>query len=67
MEKLIKIVEKLGFVERRQKGSHISFYHEDGRVLTIPFHAGREIPVGLLSHIIKQELKINREEFFKLL
>lgn len=67
VEKLISIVKKLGFEERRQKGSHISFYHSDGRVLTIPFHKRREIPVGLLNHIIKHELKISREEFFELL
>ena len=67
VEKLIKIVKKLGFEERRQKGSHISFYHSDGRVLTIPFHSGREIPIGLLNKIIKHDLKMSREEFLGLL
>lgn len=62
-EKLIKIVKKMGFEERRQKGSHKSFYHPNGRVLTIPFHKGREIPKGLLNNIIKHDLKISRKEF----
>ena len=66
-EKLIKIIEKIGFEEKRQKGSHKSFYHPDGRVLTIPFHKGKEIPKGLLNKIIKHELKISRKEFEKYL
>lgn len=38
-EKLVKIVQKLGFKKIRQKGSHISFIHPDSRILTIPLHA----------------------------
>ena len=64
-EKLVSIIQKMGFEERRQKGSHKSFYHSAGRVLTIPFHKGKEIPVGLLNKIIKHELRITREEFEK--
>ena len=67
VEKFIQILQELGFEEHRQKGSHKSFYHSDGRVLTVPFHPGKEIPVGLLSKIIKFQLKISREEFEKLL
>ncbi len=66
-EKLIKILQKMGFEEKRQKGSHKSFYNPDGRILTVPFHKGKEISVDLLSKIIKQELKITREEFEKYL
>ncbi len=62
-EKLIKIIQKMGFEEKRQKSSHKSFYNPDGRVLTIPFHKGKEIPKGLLNKIIKHELKISRKEF----
>jgi len=35
---MAKILEKLGFKEVRQKGSHKSFKHEDGRTTVIPFH-----------------------------
>ncbi|MDO8624947.1 MAG: type II toxin-antitoxin system HicA family toxin [Candidatus Diapherotrites archaeon] len=62
---LIRIVQKLGFEEVRQKGSHKTFMHADGRVLTIAVHVSRPIPPGLLNRIIKQELKIAREEFLK--
>ena len=62
---LIKIVQKIGFQEVRQKGSHKTFTHPDGRILTVAFHANRPIPVGLLNKIIKQELRMAREEFIK--
>ena len=67
VEKLVSLVEKIGFCELRQKGSHKTFCHKDGRILTIPFHKGSEIPVGLLSKIIKFDLKLSREEFEGLL
>ena len=66
-EKLIKIIEKLGFIQARQVGSHKNFEHLDGRKTTVPFHPGKEIGVSLLNKIIKKDLKISREEFFKLL
>lgn len=64
---LCKAVLKLGFVEERQKGSHKTFTHSDGRKLTIPFHSNKPIPLGLLNKIIKQDLNIEREELVKIL
>lgn len=37
-KQLIKILQELGFVETRQKGSHKFFAHSDGRVTSVPFH-----------------------------
>ena len=37
------ILEKLGFVEVRQRGSHKQYRHADGRSTTVPFHSGRDI------------------------
>ena len=65
--KLVKIVLKLGFEEVRQKGSHKIFSHSDGRFLVIPIHSNKPIPAGLLNKIIKQDLRLTREEFLKLL
>jgi predicted RNA binding protein YcfA (HicA-like mRNA interferase family) len=64
---LIKVALKLGFIETRQKGSHKIFSHADGRKLTIPFHSNKPVPPGLLNKIIKQDLRISRDEFSKLL
>ncbi|MFH1588005.1 MAG: type II toxin-antitoxin system HicA family toxin [Candidatus Diapherotrites archaeon] len=63
-KKLIKLVEKIGFKEIRQKGSHKTFQHADGRILTIAVHS-KPIPPGLLNKIIKNDLMITREEFLK--
>jgi predicted RNA binding protein YcfA (HicA-like mRNA interferase family) len=41
-QELCKTVLKLGFVEERQKGSHKTFAHSDGRKLTIPFHSNKQ-------------------------
>jgi len=30
-QEIVRILEKLGFVEVRQRGSHKQFRHEDGR------------------------------------
>ena len=45
------ILNKLGFVEVRQRGSHKQFRHEDGRATTVPFHGPREISPLLLRQI----------------
>lgn len=63
---LIKILNRLGFVEVRQKGSHIQFRHPDGRGTTVPNHKGRDISPILLKQIIK-DIKIELTELNKLL
>jgi predicted RNA binding protein YcfA (HicA-like mRNA interferase family) len=47
------LIEKMGFLEVRQKGSHKQFRHPDGRFTTIPFHPGRDISPVLLRQIAK--------------
>ena len=60
-----KVLEKLGFEFKRQKGSHMLFEHSDGRTTVIPNHPGEKIDRGLLNKIIKHDLQINRGEFLK--
>ena len=48
------ILEKLGFVNVRQRGSHKQYRHEDGRSTTLAFHAGRDITPILLRQIAKE-------------
>ncbi len=47
------ILEKLGFAEIRQRGSHRQYRHSDGRHTTVPFHGGRDISPLLLKQIAK--------------
>ena len=47
------ILQKLDFVEVRQRGSHKQYRHADGRCTTLPFHTGRDISPILLRQIAK--------------
>jgi predicted RNA binding protein YcfA (HicA-like mRNA interferase family) len=49
---VIRALERLGFVEVRQRGAHRQFRHPDGRGTTVPFHSGRDIAPPLLRQII---------------
>ena len=48
-----QILERLGFPEVRQRGSHKQYRHTDGRCTTVPFHPGRDISPFLLRQIAK--------------
>jgi predicted RNA binding protein YcfA (HicA-like mRNA interferase family) len=52
----------LGFLKRRQTGSHQRWVHPDGRAVTIPLHGGRDIGPPLFFKIIRQ-LGVSPEEF----
>jgi predicted RNA binding protein YcfA (HicA-like mRNA interferase family) len=47
------ILERLGFAEVRQRGSHRQYRHSDGRATTVPFHPGRDISPALLRAIVR--------------
>ncbi len=64
---VIKILTKIGFVQKRQKGSHIILVKEfkEGRKgVVVPNH--KEIDKGTLLEIIRQA-GLKKEEFLKLL
>jgi predicted RNA binding protein YcfA (HicA-like mRNA interferase family) len=50
---VVTILQKLGFVEARQRGSHKQFRHADGRSTTVPFHHGRDVSPLLLRQIAR--------------
>lgn len=50
-QEVLRILEALGFIIVRQKGSHIQLRHEDGRATTVPMHKGRDLAPGLLRKI----------------
>ncbi len=64
---LVKVALKLGFVKRGQSGSHAVYVHPDGRKTTISIHPPETIGIGLLTKIIKKDLKMTKEEFLKIL
>lgn len=64
-KEVVKILQKLGFVKRRQTGSHLIFYNlELKRTIPVPMHT-KDIKKGLLKSIIKQA-DSTEEEFLKL-
>ena len=63
--KVIKILQKMGFEKVRQEGSHVFLRHPDGRTTVIPNHPGEDDDRGLLNKILKKDLSIEREEFMK--
>ena len=61
----ISLLKSLGFVEVRQKGSHIRFAHEDGRQTTVPDHGSKTMPVGLMNKIIRHDLEMEIDDFLE--
>jgi predicted RNA binding protein YcfA (HicA-like mRNA interferase family) len=57
VKEIIKLIEKEGWFEVRQKGSHKQFRHpEKLGLVTIPFHGGnKEVPKGLENSILKKQ------------
>ena len=64
---IIRVLKELGFLETRITGSHHRFAHADGRKTSIPIHSNEPIGIGLLVKIIKQDLKMEKNEFLKML
>jgi len=59
---VVSRLQRLGFVEVRQRGSHKQFRHADGRVTTVPMHSGRDIAPSLLRQICR-DIKVEIDDF----
>ena len=66
-KKVVRAPKRAGFVEDRQRGSHLVLIHPDTRARTIvPMHAGRTIKPPLLRAILR-DAKLSLDEFVELL
>lgn len=63
-KELINILQKLGFVVLRQKGSHHFLEHSDGRRTVIPVHNNENIGIGLFMKILK-DVDMSKDDFIK--
>ena len=65
--KVIKALERAGFVLDRTRGSHYHFIHPENPELTpcVPYH-NRDLKLGTLRRIIEQA-NLTEEEFLDLL
>ena len=66
-KEMVGLLEKLGFVVIRVKGSHHRLKHPDGRITTVPVHKNDSLSKGLLRKIIREDVILTIEEFNKLI
>lgn len=59
-----KLLFKIGFTIKRQKGSHVFYRHPDGRYTTLSHHQGRDIGRSLIRQILR-EIKLTPDEFIE--
>jgi predicted RNA binding protein YcfA (HicA-like mRNA interferase family) len=65
--KVIRALKRAGFVEDRQKGSHLILIHPENKVRTVvPVHPGRSIKEPLLRAIVR-DASLSIDEFMELL
>jgi len=50
---IIRVLERIGFVQVRQSGSHRIFKNEKGQRVTVPFHRGKILHPKLLRSILR--------------
>lgn len=65
---LLRALKKAGFQLRHVRGSHHILTHEDPRkrMVSVPVHGNRAVPVGTLSEIL-DEAGLSAEELIALL
>jgi predicted RNA binding protein YcfA (HicA-like mRNA interferase family) len=61
--KLARRLADFGFSPVDQVGSHVKFRHADGRQVTVPHHARRDLKRGILLAICKKA-NLDPDEFF---
>jgi predicted RNA binding protein YcfA (HicA-like mRNA interferase family) len=57
-----RVIRKHGFVLTGQKGSHQKWRHPDGRMVIVPMHGSKNIPIGTLKSII-EGAKLTPDDF----
>ncbi|QNK85949.1 type II toxin-antitoxin system HicA family toxin [Aliarcobacter cryaerophilus] len=52
-KEVLRRLKAAGFVKKSQKGSHIKL-EKDNKVVILPTHGSKDIPIGTLKRIEKQ-------------
>ena len=66
-KKVVRALKKAGFVENRQRGSHLMLKHPETKARTVvPLHSGKTLKKPLLLMIIS-DAKLTVEEFLSAL
>ena len=65
--KVVRALKRAGFVEDRQRGSHLMLIHPEKKARTVvPIHSGRTIKEPLLRAIVR-DANLSIDEFIALL
>ena len=59
---LIKTLEKYGCTLVRSRGSHVRLRSPAGKMTTVPVHAGKDVPKGLLRKILHEDLELSEDQ-----
>jgi Predicted periplasmic or secreted lipoprotein len=65
-DKVIKVLERVGFVLTRQSGSHKVYKNKKSVRITVPYHSGKIIHPKLLKSILK-DADLTVDQFKELL
>ncbi|AXV39108.1 type II toxin-antitoxin system HicA family toxin [Methanobacterium sp. BAmetb5] len=52
-DKVIRVLERSGFLMVRQSGSHKIYKNKDGVRITIPYHSGKTLHPKIIRNILK--------------
>ena len=61
VQRMIRVLEKLGFSLKRHRGGHAFFYHPDGHRTIVSIHPG-DLPRGTVRRILK-DIGMSEEDF----
>jgi len=60
---LFRFLRKQGYLQERQKGSHLILHHPSRRMLVVPVHKG-DLPRGLFLRILR-DAGFTEDDFLK--
>lgn len=60
-DKVVRVLEQVGFVLVRQSGSHRIYKNKEGRRVTVPYHSGKALHPDVLRSILRDaDLSVER-------
>jgi predicted RNA binding protein YcfA (HicA-like mRNA interferase family) len=65
-DEVIRVLEQMGFYLARQSGSHKIYKNQEGKRVTVPYHAGKIIHPKVLKSILR-DVGLSAERFEELL
>lgn len=65
-KQITKVLKLLGYIEIRQKGSHVIFENKKGSITVVPNHGNKDVSHGLIKKIC-DDVNIDIKDFWKML